>query len=103
VPRETTKFDKTVHLNTPEDRAAYIEAEIGENDPEFLVKAIGAAVRAIGVGAFAERTGLSRSAVYKAFIHEGGNPTIQTICKALDVIGMQLFVKGRRIEPPHPP
>ena len=92
---ETTKLDVKEHLKTAENRAAYIEAAVKGNDPVALVSAIGHVAQSIGVREFAEQTGLSRSAVYKAFIHAGGNPTIESLFKALDVIGMQIIVKAK--------
>lgn len=94
MPLATTKFDVEDYLRTPEQRAAYIEAAIIPNDPTLLVKAIGDVIHTIGVRAFAEQTGLSRTAVYKAFIYEGGNPTIETLFKALAAIGVQLTVRA---------
>jgi len=94
MPLETTTFNVQNYLTTAEDRAAYIEAAIEENDPRFLVQAIGNVASAMGVTAFAERTGLSREAVYKAFIRGGGNPTIDTLFKALNAIGVQITVKA---------
>ncbi len=37
---------------------------------------------------FAAQTGLSRSVIYKAFIRDGGNPTLTTLFRALEVIGV---------------
>lgn len=93
MPLETTKFSVQDYLKTPEDRAAYIEAAIEENDSAFLVKAIGNVASAMGVTSFAEQTGLSREAVYKAFVRDGGNPTVETLFKALRAIGVQITVK----------
>ena len=63
---ESTQFDGQDQLKTPEQRAAYIEAAIRRNDAALLVKAIDEVIHTIGVKAFAEQTGLSRAAVYKA-------------------------------------
>jgi probable addiction module antidote protein len=90
---ETTRFDVLDYLGTPEDRAAYIEAVIEEGDSAYLIEAIGNVARAQGASAFAAETGLSRETVYKAFIR-GGNPTVDTLFKALAALGLKLTVKA---------
>lgn len=90
---ETTRFDVLDYLSTPEDRAAYIEAVIEEGDSAYLIEAIGNVARAQGASAFAAETGLSRETVYKAFIR-GGNPTVDTLFKALAALGLKLTVKA---------
>lgn len=93
MPLETTRFDVLDYLGTPEDRAAYIEAAIEEGDSAYLIEAIGNVARAQGASAFAAETGLSRETVYKAFIR-GGNPTVDTLFKALAALGLKLTVKA---------
>ncbi|SFD34697.1 probable addiction module antidote protein [Bosea sp. CRIB-10] len=90
---ETTRFDVLDYLGTAEDRAAYIEAVIEEGDSAYLIEAIGNVARAQGASAFAAETGLSRETVYKAFIR-GGNPTVDTLFKALAALGLKLTVKA---------
>lgn len=90
---QTTKFDVVDYLASPEDRAAYIEAAMEEGDPAYLVEAIGNVARAQGASAFAAETGLSRETVYKAFVR-GGNPTVDTLFKALAALGLKLTVKA---------
>jgi probable addiction module antidote protein len=90
---ETTGFDVLDYLGTPEDRAAYIEAVLEEGDSAYLIEAIGNVARAQGASAFAAETGLSRETVYKAFIR-GGNPTVDTLFKALAALGLKLTVKA---------
>lgn len=93
MPLETTRFDVLDYLGTPEERAAYIEAVIEEGDSAYLIEAIGNVARAQGASAFAAETGLSRETVYKAFIR-GGNPTVDTLFKALAALGLKLTVKA---------
>jgi probable addiction module antidote protein len=85
----TTKFDVLDHLKTAEQQIAYLEAAVDEDDPSFIAAAIGDVARARGVSQFAVETGLSREAIYKSF-RPGGNPTIETINKALKVLGLKL-------------
>ena len=85
----TTKFNVLDHLKTVEEQVAYLEAAVDEDDPTFIAAAIGDIARARGVSQFATETGLSREAIYKSF-RPGGNPTIETIDKALKVLGLKL-------------
>lgn len=89
MPLKTTKFDIQDHLKTIKQQIAYLEAALDEDDPSFIATAIGDVARARGVSAFARETGLSREAIYKAF-RPGGNPTIDTINKALRALGVRL-------------
>ncbi len=91
---ETTRFSVLDHLSTPEEQVAYIEAALEENDPAYLATAIGNVARVRGVTRFAEEAGLSREAVYKAFT-PGGNPTLDTLSKALGALGLRLTVVPR--------
>ena len=89
MPLKLTKFSVTDHLNTPEKQIAYIEAALDEDDPSFIAVAIGDVAKARGISQFARDTGLSREVIYKSF-RPGGNPTIETVNKALKVLGLKL-------------
>jgi probable addiction module antidote protein len=89
MPPETTKFDVLDHLKTVEEQIAYLEAALDEEDPSFIAAAIGDVARARGVSQFSRDSGLSREAIYKAF-RPGGNPTIDTVNKAMRVLGLRL-------------
>jgi probable addiction module antidote protein len=89
MPLKTTRFDVTDYLKTPKKQAAYIEAALDEDDPSFIVAAIGDVARARGISQFAREAGLSREMIYKSF-RPGGNPTIDNVNKALKVLGLKL-------------
>lgn len=86
---ETTRFDIVEHLRSPADHVAYIEAVLEEGDPSLIAAALGDIARARGVTEFARETGLSRETIYKAF-RPGGNPTLETISKAMKALGLRL-------------
>ncbi len=86
---KTTKFDIADHLKTPAQQIAYIEAALDQDDPSFIAVAIGDVARSRGISQFARDTGLSREAIYKSF-RPGGNPTIDSVNKALKVLGLKL-------------
>ena len=89
MPLETTKFNVLDRLKTVKEQIAYLEAALDEDDPSFIATAIGDVARARGVSEFARETGLSREAIYKAF-RPGGNPTIDTVNKAMKALGLKL-------------
>ena len=79
------------NLKTPEARAAYIEAAMEENDPDFLTVALGEVARVEGMSNVARKTHLARENLYRAF-SPGGNPTLMTVMKVLDALGLSLRV-----------
>lgn len=79
------------NLKTPEARAAYIEAAMEENDPEYLTVALGEVARVEGMSAVARKAKLGRENLYRAF-SPGGNPTLMTVMKVLDALGLSLKV-----------
>ena len=78
-------------LKTPEDRAAYIEAAMEEHDPEFMVIALGDVARAEGMSKVARKAKVTRENLYKAFAL-GGNPTVSTMMRVLNALGLTLRV-----------
>ncbi|MGX9426516.1 MULTISPECIES: addiction module antidote protein [Bradyrhizobium] len=91
---KTTPFNILDHLKTPEEQVAYLEAALEIDDPSFIAAAIGDVAKARGVSEFSRETGLSREAIYKAF-KKGGNPTLETLDKALKPLGMRLTLTAR--------
>ena len=83
------KFDVQDYLKTPDQQAAYLKAAFDSNDTSFIAAAIGDLAKARGVSKFSRETGLSREAIYKTF-RVGGNPTLDTLSKATDVLGYRL-------------
>ena len=79
------------HLKTPEERKAFLEAALEENDPEFFAIALGDIARAEGISRVAQRSKIRRENLYRAF-SKGGNPTISTIMKALRALNMRLTI-----------
>lgn len=78
-------------LKTPEDRAAYIEAAMEENDPEFMTIALGDVAKAEGMSKVARKAKVTRENLYRAFA-PGGNPTIATMMRVLNALGLTIRV-----------
>lgn len=93
---ELRPFDAADYLKTPEDCALYLEAILEEGGGASLIAAaLGDIAKAIGVTEFARMTGIPRDTIYKGFI-PSGNPTIDTIAKAADALGLRLAVVPAR-------
>ena len=78
-------------LKTPEDRAAYIEAAMEENDPEFMTIALGDVAKAEGMSKVARKAKVTRENLYRACA-PGGNPTIATMMRVLNALGLTIRV-----------
>jgi probable addiction module antidote protein len=91
MPLKTIPWDTADHLKTPADVVAYLEAVLGEgeDDPAFLVEAIGTAARAHGMSQLAADTGITRRGLYKA-LGENGNPSFATIYSVLRALGVRI-------------
>ena len=84
-------WNVTDALKTPEARASYIEAAIEENDPEFLTVALGDVAKAEGMTKVARKAKVTRENLYRAF-SPGGNPTMATVMRVLDALGLRICV-----------
>jgi probable addiction module antidote protein len=85
----TTRFDVQAHLKTREDQIAYLDAVLEDGDASLIAAALGDIARARGAAQFARETGLSRETIYKA-LRPGGNPTLDTIAKAVKALDLRL-------------
>lgn len=89
---ETKPFDALEIINTPELQAEYIKAALEDGDPGVIAIVIGDLARAKGATQFAKDAGLSRETIYKT-LKEGGNPTMDTLAKALKALGFRLTIE----------
>ena len=89
---DTTKFDIADYLDSEEMIAEYLNTVLEDGDSSDLVVAIGHIAKSIGMSKIAEKTGMSRTSLYKA-LSEGAKPQFDTIMKVLKAIGGQIKVK----------
>ncbi len=89
---KTTKFDIADYLDSEEMIAEYLNTVLKDGDSADVIVAIGHVAKAIGMTKIAEKTGMSRSSLYKALSH-GAKPQFGTIMKVLEAIGGQIKVK----------
>jgi probable addiction module antidote protein len=86
---QTRPWDVVEHLETEEDRAAYLEAALEEGDPKLIAAALGDIARAKGMAQIAQEAGLGRESLYKALSPEG-NPEFATVLKVIQALGLRL-------------
>lgn len=89
---KTKAFEPEKYFKTDEAQIGLVSNALESGDTAFLTDAIGIVARARGMSEIAEKTGLSRQALYAAFGPKG-NPTISTVMKVLGVLGLALEVK----------
>jgi probable addiction module antidote protein len=85
-------YDSADYLKTPEDVAEYLIAAFDEggDDAAYMAHVIGVAARAHGgMAKLAKETGMTRAGLYKA-LSKDGNPSFETIVKAMRVLGVRL-------------
>lgn len=80
----------------PEAQAQYVQATIEENRgfPKAILIALRHVAEARGFKKFAEETKLNRESLYKT-LSEEGNPTLESLSKMLDVLGLDISVKPK--------
>ncbi len=84
-----SKLDVSEYLDSEEMIAEYLSVIIEDGDQELLLSAIGDIAKARGMKAIAERSGLGRESLYKAFA-PGAKPRFETILKVLKAMGISL-------------
>ncbi|MBI1251325.1 MAG: putative addiction module antidote protein [Alphaproteobacteria bacterium] len=87
----TRPFDSAEYIDTPEAAAAYLEAALEDGDARIITATLGDIARSKGMAMIAERTGLSREALYKS-LSKDGNPRLTTLVDVLKAMGLKLSV-----------
>lgn len=85
-------FDPAEHLETPEDIATYLNSMMEEGDPGMVAAALGDIARAKGMADIAQKTGITREALYKA-LREGSSPRLDTITRVCRALGVRLVAQ----------
>ena len=83
------KFDAAEYLETPEDIALFLAAIFEDSDPKLIATALGIVARAKGMTEIAQKSGVTREALYKA-LSETGDPKLSTLTRIIDALGLRL-------------
>jgi len=78
-------------LTDPTEAAAYIEAVLELDDPAALLVALRQVAKAHGMAEVARRANMGEKTLFKS-LSENGNPTITTVHKVLQAVGLRLSV-----------
>jgi probable addiction module antidote protein len=86
-------FRAADYLRTDVDIAAYIEEMLADGDARAVPIALRTIATALGgMGALAEKTGLSRETLYRT-LSPNGNPRLDTLATILAAFGLRLSVR----------
>lgn len=86
---KTRAFDSARYLESEEEIGEYLQAMSEDGNPAEIAHALGVVARARGMSELAQKTGLTRQALYKA-LGENGNPEFATITKVADALGFKV-------------
>jgi len=86
---ELPEFDMAEHIKTEEDIAAYLNIVLEEGDGAELAHALGVIARAKGMAEIAEKSGITREALYKA-LRPNAQPRFDTVHKVMQAMGIKL-------------
>jgi probable addiction module antidote protein len=90
-----SKWDAAEIIETKEDVVAFLEAALGENDPDFLLSVIGDIARSKGMTQIARELGVTRKGLYKSLAPDG-NPSFKTVFKLMDILGLRLKMELKK-------
>lgn len=82
-------------LQTPEDRATYIQAAMDAHDSAYLAKALGNVSRIEGEERIAKRAKMTKED-FQADFMIGGNPTLRSFLRVVDALGFKLSMAPKR-------
>lgn len=88
-----TPFDTAEYLTSEEAIRAYLDAALELGDPDGVRQALGNIARAQSMSKVAERSGVPRESLYRAF-SEKGNPELDTLFGMINALGITLRVGG---------
>lgn len=87
---KVTSFDVAEHLDEQGQREL-LEDALASSDPHYVAHALGIIARAKGMTQVERDTGMNRQQLYRT-LSSKGNPTISTLMKVLESLGMKLTV-----------
>jgi probable addiction module antidote protein len=94
MPTELINYDSADEFRTPEAQAELLADAMESRDAGYIAHALGIIARARGMGQLATDTGMKRQALYRA-LSKGGNPTLETLVKVTDALGLQITIERR--------
>ena len=90
-------YDSAKRFTTEEEQIGLITDALGTGHVGYIAAALGTVAKARGMSQIADGTGLSRQALYSA-LSDSGNPTLDTVMKVLDALGLRLTAQARELD-----
>ncbi|WP_010106436.1 addiction module antidote protein [Verminephrobacter aporrectodeae] len=94
-----SRYDTADYLRTEDDIAAYLDAVMEDGDPALVAAALGDVARARNLSQLARDVGMSRQGLDKA-LSGAGNPSLATVLKVAQALGLRLAFKPTHVAPP---
>lgn len=92
APRDKSYADSlNKALTDPAEAAAYLDAVMELGEPAAVLVALRQVVKAHGMAEVTRRAELGDKSLFKA-LNENGNPTLDTVNKVLQAVGLRLSV-----------
>lgn len=88
----TSRFEASRFLDTPETISAFLAEAMKEHDPEVMMQAIAEVAKAQGVNRLAQNAGVNRESLYKA-LKGGTHVRYDTVMRLMLAVGVELTVK----------
>ncbi|NLE84471.1 MAG: putative addiction module antidote protein [Chloroflexi bacterium] len=86
---EFKKWDPINYMETEEDMIAYLSAALEDGDTQVISAALGDVARAKGIASVSEKSGLSRTSLYKS-LSKTGNPQLSTFLEVVKALNFKL-------------
>lgn len=90
----TIAFNPDKYFQAPAAQAHLIADAMESGDAGYIADAVGIVARHQGMGEIADRTGLSRQALYST-LSGRGNPTLSTLLKVFAALNLELTVREK--------
>lgn len=90
---QLTDFDVSKYIDSPDAEFELLADAIETGEPSYFAHALGVIARARGMTEIAEKSGITREALYRA-LSEKGDPRLKTLFSVVKAMGYNL-----RIEP----
>ena len=89
---ELPDFDMAQYLTDDAAIAEYLSQVLADNDPSELASALGDIARARGMADIAQKSGITREALYKA-LRPNAQPRFDTISRVCGALGLRLVAQ----------
>ena len=89
----TKLFDAARYIDTPEAEAQMLSDALATGNAGHIAHVLGVIARARSMTELARKTGISRANLYAA-LSENGNPTLETLTKITEALGLKLSAQA---------